>query len=206
MKEVVEFTANARIRIGDREFKLSGKGGINDPKGIVTGNYLHDLPANDFEPYVLQVVLVTGYPSVCRSTLEQNPFKAGDYNYERHVDLGAYGELTYAARCWTEEFSGGRRLRSEFDVRCDVRLPRLRPAHRVSEIWTPQGDKIHSRFDISWPIDGSDERVEARAHSIYSPSAAALARQVRRGIEFSDVVRDDAELSLVQESWLESDA
>lgn len=206
MKDVVEFTAKARIRIGDREFWLNGRGGINDPKGIVTGRYVHDLPANDFEPYVLQVVLITGYPSVCRSTVEQNPFKAGDYSYERHVDFGAHGEIAYKAKCWTEEFSVGRRLHSEFDVRCDVHLPRLRPAHRVRETWQPHGDKVHSHFDICWPVDGSDERIKARARSIYLPSAAKLARQIYRGIEFRNVVRDGTNLSLVQESWLDTEA
>lgn len=207
MHEVTEFDARAIIRVGGRQYLLNGNGTIADPQGLVRGTYRHDLPANDFEPFVLQVVLVTGYPSVCRSTPSQNPFKCGDYGYERRVVFDGYGELEYVARCWVEEAANGsRRLRSEFDVRADMKLPPIGPASIVSEAWTPAGERIASSFEISWPLrDGSGD-VRASARSLYSPhqSAPLLDRIVKRSIEFSDVTAADGVLSLVQESWLEN--
>lgn len=207
MQEITEFDARAIIRVGGREYRLKGSGAIADPLGIVRGTYRHDLPANDFEPFVLQVVLVTGYPSVCRSTLSQNPFKRGDYCYERRVVFDGYGELEYTARCWAVEMpTGGRRLCSEFDVQADVKLPPIGPASSVREAWAPAGERIASNFEISWPLrDGSGE-VRASARSLYSPHERApmLDRIVKRAIEFSDVTAQDGVLSLVQESWLEN--
>ena len=207
MHDITEFDARATIRLGDRQFFLTGSGVIADPRGIVRGTYRHDLPANDFEPFVLQVVLVTGYPSICRSTPHQNPFKRGDYRYERHVVFDGCGELQYTARCWAEEMPNGvRRLRSEFDVRADVNLPPIGPASTVREAWTPAGERIASSFEISWPrLDGSGD-LHASARSLYSPheSAPMLDEIVKRAIEFSDVKAADGLLSLVQESWLEN--
>jgi hypothetical protein len=206
MSDITAFDARAVIRIGSREFHLSGRGSISDPQGIVRGTYRHDLPANDFEPYVLQVVLVTGYPSICRSAIADNPFKSGDYNYRREVDFGKHGTLNYRAACWTEDTGSGRRLCSEFDVQADLSLPAIGPASCVRERWIPAGTGISSGFDICWPrLDGSGD-VSASARSTYVPHPAApsLHRPTERAIRFSDVIASAGSLSLVQESWLEN--
>jgi len=203
----MSFSARATIRVGTRQYTLIGSGAITDPQGIVRGTYRHDLPANDFQPFVLQVVLVTGYPSICRSTPEQNPFKHGDYHYRRHVAFNGHGELEYEARCWSEDLPGsGRRLCSEFDVNADLNLPPIAPATRVREVWAPRGAEISSVFEIAWPLRDGTGEVHGSARSLYSPHrhAPLLDETVRRSIAFSDVTAADGVLSLVQESWLEN--
>jgi hypothetical protein len=206
MTEVREFRAAAAVRIRGHEYRLTGHGSISDSEGIVRGSYRHELPANDFEPLILQVVLVTGYPSVCRSTAEQNPFKCGDYHYARDVDFGTHGNIHYQAKCWTEATEVGLCLCSEFDVETALSLPPVGPATSVRESWTPSGSQIRSKFEIAWPmLDGSGE-LRATARSVYSPNLRAkpLAASFERAIRFSEVNAPPGELHLVQESWLEN--
>ena len=196
------FAADARLRLNDQDVRLIGRGTIDLDRGIVAGDYeIKRLPV-DIDPLIFKTVLVTGYPSVCRSEPGANPFKVGSYRYRRTVDLGEHGSLSYSAICDAE--AGRATLDSAFEVEGRLALAPLSAAQPIVETWVPRGRQILGRFTIAWPLRSGDGFVVGDAATEYEiPEGAANITRVRhRRIEFRKSAADAFRLSIVQASEL----
>jgi hypothetical protein len=202
---VVTFEARAKLLLNGRRSKLEGKGSIDLRLGFVDGKYHHDMPTNDVDPLIFQTVLITGYPSVCRSSPETaNPFHDGDYSYHREIDFGPHGAIQYHANCWLEQRNDDACLQSEFDVQGQLLLPRLLKALPVIEEWHPKLGTVEATFEIVWPTADGTEPVKGRARTTYRPPVAShrIRRRCLRNIVFHHAVAESDQLELIQESWM----
>lgn len=202
---VVEFEAHARLKFRGRPYELSGAGKVGLACGLVDGTYVHNLPANDFDPLVLQTVLVTGYPSVCASADGRpNPFQGGSYSYRRWVEFGPSGTIAYSARCWLEQRVRTQCLLSEFDVELDVATPALVSAEPLIEEWAANPPGIRSKFVIRWRCRNTGDWIVGKARTFYQPvePCQEVSYRAERTIAFPFAASEGSTLHIRQVSSL----
>jgi hypothetical protein len=205
-QKIATFGADAHLHLNGNIFRLSGEGQIDEDMGVVEGKYRHDIPEAFVDPRILQAVLVTGYPSVCRNcTIARNPFENIDYSYIRHLDLGVFGQLSYEAECWIEERDAGPHLASRFKVQGQVaNLPALSGALPLTETWRETAGGIGGTFQITWPNRRGGQTVIGQATTLYKAplDAPRIPRPLSRTIVFRSIDASEGSLHIRQESWL----
>lgn len=175
------FHAAVSATIGEAPVAITGRGSFDKALGIVRGNYeLKNLP-NTVHPYLFNCVLFTGYPSVCAThSGVVSPFARGSYNYEREIDFGQYGRISYRARCQESSVTGERLLlNSTFELTGTASVPELLNSEPIIETWVPAGaDRVDAHFTIVWPTaDG--HWVTGRAQTRYTlPEGAQTPRNI----------------------------
>ncbi len=199
------FTAKAKLLLNGQVFNLNGDGTLEFPGGIVLGDYEIDENRDHVDPYIFKAILITGYPSVCCINNDiLNPFQTGDYNYQREIDFGKYGRISYTADCTHREQDGKLFLDSVFDVTGKVSVPTLEKAYPVVETWVPDGDTINASFLISWKQANSDKYVIGRANTVYNipKGSTNIPHTIHRAIRFVKASKRHTSLHVVQESRL----
>lgn len=169
----MKFTANASGSINSRPFRLSGVGDLDLNEGTVFGQYEVQEISPGVDSLLFNCVLVTGYPSVCRSHEgAYNPFQQGSYSYLRHISFEGGGNIDYRADCVCDD--ARTTLRSTFEVTAELPTTPLEACLPVFETWTPRADQlIDGDFSIAWRRKDGGE-LRARARTTYVPPKSSL--------------------------------
>jgi hypothetical protein len=192
-------------RINGKSIQGSGKGLLASHDGIVDGEYaLKRLPTG-FSPLVLNAVMVTGYPSICKASEGvENPFKLGEYRYVRAIDLGEFGGFEYSAECEESlDDQGILALESRFALIGEINVPELVRCAPLVETWVPAGPgHVDGYFTIVWAAaDGSF--VTGHAKTKYDlPAGRHTSEILHRWIKLTNPSWSKTELEIYQESRL----
>lgn len=150
--------------ISGQSIRVAGQGSLNEVNGLTSGDYqLIELPLG-FNPEILGIMKVTGYPNASRSIQHAfNPFKGHSYSYQRRIHFGEE-QMNLLAR--VDLTPSG--LESKFlltgSYPKDLDLGSLQP---ITEEWTqPNCSEIGGRFDAVW-ITQLGHKVKATTYSRY---------------------------------------
>jgi hypothetical protein len=181
------YDAIAYGQINDAAFRLNGNGTFDQPNGRVNGLYeIEDLPPG-IDALIFNAVLITGYPSVCKSSpLLTNPFQIGSYSYRREIAFDSGERLVYTADCSVVDSSST--LHSTFVLGGTVPARKLASTDPLTETWTPlQSAKIEGEFRMSW-VGSDGQRLSGTARTMYSlpTSALPLNRRHTRSIQITN--------------------
>jgi|SRR5579862_1926778 len=200
------FVALIQGCLNGQALHIEGRGVFNEGKGIVDGRYRLIAVPSRVDPLIFEAVALTGYPSVCSP--EQgiaNPFHDGDYAYDRIVDFGSFGRITYRALCVIERRQTNAVLKSTFFVNADLYTPALSGDTSLVEKWVPLSHKnLKGSFAITWKTRAGGH-LNAQATSNYwllSPDAFASEPTYSRSITVSGCLDSDGALVIRQHSQL----
>lgn len=170
----MRYTALASGTVNDRPLRISGSGHFEMPLGLVVGEYLIQEVPPGFDTLLLNSVLITGYPSVCRHVGKaKNPFAEASYRYSREIRFSTGETLAYSADCVIENGN----LKSSFALQGHVPTVSLGRTLPVTEIWRQsRGNAVYGEFEIVWEtLAGSS--VSARAQTHYTPAEGSAPLQ-----------------------------
>ena len=161
MKKIHKNTFRAEISgfLNGHSFGLVG-GGLQDATdGLVNGRYDYRVRPKNFEPMIFNCLLITGYPSVSKSTgNSRNPFKGKQYHYYRSIEFENGQSLKLETKCDLETVDGVEILNSSFVINGDLNTPILISVEPVVETWIPIGP---GRVDGVFPMVWRDEKGNA---------------------------------------------
>jgi hypothetical protein len=168
----MKYTAIVTGQINGEALRLMGAGELDLVSGAVVGGYDIEQIAPGIDSLIFNAVLVTGYPSACKSRDNAyNPFHSGSYSYIRRIEFEGGGQISYQANCISEE--SGLVLKSVFEVDAMVPKMRLDSCLPLVETWAPQQTRgIFGSFSIVWKRrDGA--YLIGVAKTDYEPPAAS---------------------------------
>jgi hypothetical protein len=189
---------------------VEGLGAFEHADGLVIGNYdFHALPVG-VHKFLFNSVMITGYPSVCKAYGDHsNPFFPGSYKYEREIDFGSHGSISYEATCNEIRTSEDVvELDSKFVLSGKVDVPDLLETSSIIETWVPvRKNQIEGSFLVAWKTaDGSF--LTGRAHSQYYLLGEGMKSPecvLHRRIHLTSSLSASGRLHLYQQSQLCSD-
>jgi hypothetical protein len=199
------YQARVAGRINGTDIAISGSGTFDEAKGVVEGYYELELMPVDAHPLILNAVLITGYPSVCKESGSiANPFRQGDYSYIREVNFGSHGHLRYAAQCREIASENGiKALDSYFQIEGTVVVPELLSTEPLIEYWTPfKRGELDGSFEIRW-LTSAGSFISARAVTTYTLPIGnpTPTMTMSRSIQLHNVLQQQR-LNVYQESRL----
>jgi hypothetical protein len=172
-EQVLEYTAVLNGCVNDQEIIVTGAGKIIVRDGLTEGTYeLVKLPT-EFDPAVLEAVLITGYPNAC-APLDGSPnvFQGKSYHYRRLLSFQENEQLLLNAVCQVD----GNRLTSKFTLKGTAPKVKIEDVAPLVEAWEPTGSQeIAGQFRIVWQtVDGGYIRADAQSEYFPGNSTANM--------------------------------